>query len=212
MALNDLIRKLLPNDDHFYGYLEELGRLGHDAAVALARFKSAPAEEVQKAVQEIEHKADNVVRQAEDALARTFVTPIDREDLHRLTSELDDIVDRTNLSARAFSLYRLSKLTPPMMELGDKLVLTTALIRDLVPLLRAHRYGDIVEGVRKVRQVEKEADTIYRAAIAQMFDAPAAADYREFVKQKEALDDLEAAVDYCDKVADTLSNLAVKHG
>lgn len=212
MALNDLIRKLLPNDEHFYGYLEDLGKLGHEAALALSKFQEVPAEQVQKNVQEIEHKADNVVRQAEDALALTFVTPIDREDLHRLTSELDDIVDRTNLSARAFSLYRLKELTPPMVQLAEKLVATTLLIRDLVPLLRAHRYAEIVEGVRKVRQVEKEADTVYRAAIAQMFDAPASSDYRDFVKQKEALDDLEAAVDFCDKVADTLSNLAVKHG
>ena len=56
------------------------------------------------------------VRRMEDALARTFVTPLDREDLHRLTSELDDIIDLCNLAARAFNLYHLEKPTPAMIE------------------------------------------------------------------------------------------------
>ena len=211
MGLQTLVRWLLPREDHFYDMLEELGQLANDAAVALARLQDRPAIEVQETVQTIEHTADDVVRRMEEALARTFVTPLDREDLHRLTSELDDIVDLANLTARAFHLYHIERPSPPMVELMHKLVKVTAMIRDSVPNLRAHRYKALIDGGRKVRQVEKEADKIYRAAISDLFRENHA-DFRRLLSQREALDDLETAVDHCDNVADLLANLAVKHG
>src|SRR5690606_13632704 len=121
MGLEALIKILIPREEHFYGMLEELGSLSYEAATELARFSERPASEVQKAVQAVEHRADDVVRRMEDALARTFVTPIDREDLHRLTAELDDIVDLANLSARAFDLYHIERPTPAMVQLMEKL-------------------------------------------------------------------------------------------
>lgn len=202
---------LLPKEEHFYEMLEELGHLSHEAATALDQFRERSAAEVQKSVQSIEHRADDVVRRMEDALARTFVTPIDREDLHRLTAELDDIVDLANLTARALDLYHIERPTPPMVELMTKLKQATAHIRDAVPYLRKRNFTALLIEGRKVRQVEKEADSIYRAAISGLFGAQQI-DFRELLKQKEALDDLERAVDYCDNVADLLANLAVKHG
>lgn len=147
----------------------------------------------------------------EDALARTFVTPLDREDLHRLTSEIDDIVDLSNLTARVFKLYHIDKPTEPMVQLMAKLVEVTAMLKEAVPKLRTHQYSAIVEACRQVRQAEKDADAIYRSAISDLFAAEHI-DFRNLLKQKEALDDLEHAVDHCDNVADLLSNLAVKHG
>jgi uncharacterized protein len=211
MTLQGFVRWLLPRGDHFYQMLEELGVLAHDAAVALARFKERPAAETREAVQRIEHQADDVVRRMQAALAKTFVTPIDREDLHRLTTELDDIVDHANLTARAFSLYHIDRPTPPMVALIDKLVQVTALIRDAVPHLRQHHYQALIDEGRLVRQCEKDADTTYRAAISDLF-GEVHTDFRRLLSQKEALDDLERAVDHCDNVADLLCNLAVKHG
>jgi hypothetical protein len=211
MAFQSLVRFLLPKEDHWYDMLEELSRLGHEAATALLAFRDQSASSVQEAVQALEHKADDVVRRMEDALARTFVTPIDREDLHRLTSELDDIIDLMNLSARSFGLYHLERPTPPMVQIMEKLEQCTGLIAGAVPRLRKHEFELLLGGSRTVRSIEKEADTIYRRAISALF-AEQNGDFREFLKQKEALDRLEAAVDHCDNVADLLANLAVKHG
>src|SRR4051812_40000682 len=136
MALQSLIGWLLPREDHFYGMLEDLAALTHESAKALERFKERPAAEVRQSVQAIEHQADDVVRRMEDALARTFVTPLDREDLHRLTSELDDIVDLANLTARALQLYNIERPTEAMLQLMTNLVVVTALIKDAVPRLR----------------------------------------------------------------------------
>lgn len=211
MGLQSIVRWLVPRGDHFYEMVEDLGRLANEAAVALARLGDRPAHEVQEAVQTIEHTADDVVRKMEEALAKTFVTPLDREDLHRLTSELDDIVDHANLTARAFHLYNIDRPSQAMIELMRKLVEVTAMIRDAVPHLRRHGYAALIDGGRRVRQIEKEADTIYRAAISALF-RDTHADFRKLLSEKEALDDLERAVDHCDNVADLLANLAVKHG
>jgi uncharacterized protein Yka (UPF0111/DUF47 family) len=211
MGIQSCIRWLLPREDHFYDMLEQLGQLSHEAALALARFQDLPAAEVQENVQRIEHAADDVVRRMEEALAKTFVTPIDREDLHRLTAELDDIVDLANLTARAFSLYHIDRPTKPMVELMEQLVRVTAMIRDAVPRLRRHRYKELIEEARLVRQAEKDADAIYRSAISTLF-RESHADFRKLLSEKEALDDLERAIDHCDNVADLLANLAVKHG
>ncbi len=206
-----MIRWLLPREDHYYDMLEELGRLGHEAAVALAAFEHTPASDVQAKVQTIEHKADDVVRRMEDALARTFVTPLDREDLHRLTAELDDIIDLANLTARSYGLYSIEKPTKAMLDLSAKLITCTKMISDTVPFLRAHRFTELIDGGRKVRVLEKEGDTIYRNAISELFKAPSI-DFRDLLKQREALEHLENAIDHCDNVADLLANMAVKNG
>lgn len=211
MAIQSIIRFLLPREDHWYDMLEELSKLGLEASTALLTFKSEPPEKVQAAVQQIEHKADDVVRRMEDALARTFVTPLDREDLHRLTSELDDIIDLMNLSARTFGLYHLKKPSEPMVKIMEKLAEATKMIAEAVPHLRKHEFEELLNGGRKVRGVEKEADDIYRKAISELFGSTDP-DFREMLRQKEALDHLEQAVDHCDNVADLLANLAVKHG
>jgi uncharacterized protein len=209
--MQSIIRFLLPKETHWYDMLEELGHLGHLASKALSQFESSPAGAVQEAVQVIEHKADDVVRRMEDALARTFVTPIDREDLHRLTSDLDDVIDFMNLSARTFKLYHLEVPTPAMKELMKKLETATQMIAEALPSLRKHRYAELLERLRKIRDIEKEADVIYRQAISTLF-SQTHPDFRDMLRQKEALDHLEGAVDHCDKVADVLANLAVKHG
>lgn len=211
MGLQAFIRSLLPNEQYWYDMLEELSVYTHEAAKALARFNDEPASEVQTAVQVIEHKADDVVRRMEDALARTFVTPLDREDLHRLTGQLDDVVDLMNLSARIFAVFHLERPTPPMVSLMDCLERASGIIAEAMPNLRRRQFGNLMEADRKVRAIEKEADTIYRDAISALFQETHT-DFREMWKQKEALDHLEGAVDHCDDVADLLANLAVKHG
>lgn len=209
--LQGLVRFLLPRDDHWFDMLEELGRLGQQASKALLDFGVQTAVQVRDSVQSIEHKADDVVRRMEEDLARTFVTPIDREDLHRLTTELDDIIDLMNLSARCFTLYHVGEPTEAMRNIMGRLEVATSMIAEAMPKLRTHQYQALIEDGRKIRAIEKEADTIYRNAISELFSKESI-DPRELLKQKEALDDLENAVDHCDRVADTLANLAVKHG
>lgn len=211
MGLQDIVRFLLPREDHFYGYLERQAAVAHEAAKALAEFEDGNITEVRERVQVFEHEGDGYVHQMEEALAKTFVTPIDREDLHSLSSELDDILDLTNGSARACSLLGVTKPTEPMMILMRNLVECTGVVATTIPLLRKHAYNEIIESSRLIRKLEKDADVVFRNAISALFADPAV-DAKTILREKQVLEDLESAIDHCDHVANQLSNLAVKHG
>ncbi len=213
MALQSIVRWLLPKEDHFYDFLEKQADFTAQAASALSEFKGgrSTAAAVSDAVQKLEHDADSVVRQMEDALAKTFVTPIDREDLQRLSGDLDDVVDMANLAARAAVLYGVERPTPPMEKLIDALTAACAVIKTAVPRLRAHKYAELIEDCRKIRTIEKEGDAVYRAAVSVLFHSDTM-DARVLLREREVLNDLENAIDKCDEVAGTLSNLSVKHG
>jgi uncharacterized protein len=213
MSLQDLVRWLLPREEHFYDFLERQAAMAHEGAIALAAFngEGTTAESISKTVQDIEHRGDAIVHEVEDALAKTFVTPLDREDLQKVSSELDDILDLTNGAARVCLLYGVARPTKPMSQLIDKLVECTAILKDAVPHLRKHEYEALIEASRTLRKLEKEADIVYRQAVQGLFRDDAV-DAKRLLREKEVLEDLERAVDRCEHVAGTLANLAVKHG
>ncbi len=215
MGVQSFIRWLLPREDKFYAFLEQQATTAHRGALALARFGSAEggsAAEISAAVQILEHEGDSVVHAMEEALAKTFVTPIDREDLQRLSKELDDVLDLTNGAARAAVLYGVDKPSEAMTQLARLLVQCTEVLALAMPNLRKRAYKEMVEQTRQLRRLEKEADQIFRNAISQLFHDPNGNDAREIFRTKIVLDDLEMAVDYCEHVGSTLTHLAVKHG
>lgn len=222
MGFQDVIRFLLPREDHFYDFLEQQAKAAHDGAKALAKFadETATAEEARASVQDFEHSGDKIVHDMEEALAKTFVTPIDREDLQKLSSELDTILDLTNAAIRACVMLGVDKPTDAMKELIHLIVKCTAKVAEIVPKLRKHEYHEIVAAARELRKMEKEADAIYREAISVLFRAETsnapfrqgASDARVLIREKTVLEDLENAIDQCDSIADTLTNLAIKNG
>jgi len=211
MGLQALIRFFAPREDHFYAFLERHAAVAHDAAVALATFRDGNGAAVRDAVQDLEHQGDKIVHEMEEALARTFVTPIDREDLHSLSTTIDDILDLTNGAARACTLFGVDRPTEPMTKLMGVLVRSTEIIKAAMPMLRKHEYGGIIEAVRGIRALEKEADQIYRNAVSALF-RDAAVDAKALLREKGVLEDLENAIDSCEHVADRLTILSVKHG
>lgn len=222
MGIQNVIRWFLPREDHFYDFLEKQATAAHDGAKALSKFATngATAIETRDAVQVIEHEGDRFVHEMEEALARTFVTPIDREDLQRLSSELDTVLDLTNGAIRACVMLGVDKPTDAMKQLIDIIVRCTSEMDKAMPKLRKHEYHELVECARRLRKLEKEGDSIFRGAISELFRSEAAggpfregaSDARVLIREKTVLEDLENAIDQCDAIADTLANLAVKHG
>lgn len=213
VTLQGLIRWLLPREDHFYDYLEQQAEAAHLGAKALARLKEPDVtpQQVREAVQGHEHEGDKVVHAMEEALAKTFVTPIDREDLQRLSAQLDDVLDLANGTARAFVLYGVQRPTEAMGRLMGLLEQSTAVLRDAMPKLRKHAYAELLDASREMRKLEKEGDGVFREAISALFHNESAS-ARAMLSEKEVLEDLENAIDQCEMVAETLANLAVKHG
>lgn len=213
MGIQNVIRLLVPKEEHFFDFIEQGAAHTWNAATALADFgkPGTTAEAVRLKVQEWEHQGDKMVHDMEDALAKTFVTPIDREDLQRLSSEIDTITDLTNAAARACAWFGVERPDDAMLKLMQKLVEATSVLKEAAPALRAHQYGKLIEAGRTLRQLEKDADTVYREAVSRLFRAEPF-DARAMFREKEVLDDLENAIDHCERVGHLLVNLAVKHG
>ncbi len=213
MGLQSLVRFLLPREDHFFRFLEQQADIAHQAALALAEFQTEgiTADAVRKKVQEIEHAGDKQVHELEEALAKTFVTPIDREDIQALSNELDTVCDLSNSSARACVLLGVDRPTKPMVQLMATLVQCTELLKTGLPYLAKHDYAKLREHGRALRGKEKEGDNIYREALSALF-RDARLDFRALLREREVLENLENAIDHCERVGHRLVNLSVKHG
>jgi uncharacterized protein len=212
MDLQRIVRWFLPKEDEFYILLERHSTVAKRAADALAQFKNGrTAEQVRNDLAQLEHEADSIFEQFEEALARTFVTPIDREDLHKLSSELDDIVDYAYAAALACALFGVERPTQPMLELMTTLTQATEIVAAALPKLRNHEYTDVANQVKAIRGIERDGDIIYRAALSKLF-GDSAVDAKALLREREVLGHLENAIDHCNHVANTLANLAVKHG
>ncbi|MBK8168744.1 MAG: DUF47 family protein [Sandaracinaceae bacterium] len=213
MGIQNIVRWFLPKEDHFYDFLEKQAATAHEGAKALAGFSAPDAnvESVRKAVQAFEHAGDKLVHEVEEALALTFVTPIDREDIQKLSAELDDILDLMNGAARAAVLFGVVRPSTAMTKLIAVLVRSTEVLAAALPLLRVHEYTKLIESTRVIRGFEKEGDIIFRDAISALFADPSV-DAKVLLREKAVLEDLENALDHCDQLAATLTNLAIKHG
>ena len=212
-SLQDVIRWLLPREDRFFRIMESQAAVAREAAVALSSFgdEGVTSEDVRIKVQAIEHRGDAFSHELEDALDRTFVTPIDREDIQALSSELDDVLDLMNHAARSFSLFDVGAPSPAMRAQMSLLVDATALLEKTVPLLGRSKFEQLRDNARALKAMEKDGDAAFRTAIAELFRDPTI-DAKQLLKQKELLEVLESALDRCEDVAEFLAHLAVKHG
>ena len=213
MGLQDVIRWLLPKEDHFFILMEKQAATITRAALALARFTPGQddAKSVARAVLTIEHQGDSLLHSVEEALAKTFVTPIDREDIQRLASLLDDVLDRINEAARAMDLYGLDAPSPAMHRQMKLLIETSRALEKAVPYLRQGNYEALVTAHHDIKKLEKDADTAFRDAVAALFRDDAI-EAKQLLRDKEILTILEDAIDTCEDVAEFLANLAVKNG
>ena len=160
MGLQDIIRFLLPREDHFYDFLEKQAKVAHEGAKALAAFtgNGHSAEEARVAVQKLEHEGDGYVHEMEEALAKTFVTPIDREDLQRLSTELDNVLDYTNGAIRAYTMLGVEEATEPMKQLVRLLVDCTHMIDTVMPRLRRNEYKKLLREKTVLEDLENAVD------------------------------------------------------
>jgi uncharacterized protein len=211
--LQSLLRLVLPREDHFYEFLEHQAAVAHEAAEVMAKHKdgSTTAQGIREQIQDIEHRGDVIVHAMLDAIARSFVTPIDREDMQRLSKRLDDILDSTNAAARACVLFGVDKPTRPMLLLIDKLLECTRILREIVPKLRKHAYDELIADARRINQVEKDGDGVFRDAMSTLFHDPTI-DAKTILREREVLEDLEKAINRCEQTAEIIANISVKHG
>jgi predicted phosphate transport protein (TIGR00153 family) len=162
-------------------------------------------------IRDIEHEADITTHEIKDKLNRTFVTPLDREDIFGLASEMDDIVDLIKSITSRMSLYRLShcrpdvqKLTAILMEAAETLQKAIASLKDPSKSRR------LLDYCIEVNRLENDGDQLLENAISQLFAETK--DPIEVVKWEKVLEVTEACIDKCEDVAHTLESILVKQG
>jgi predicted phosphate transport protein (TIGR00153 family) len=159
----------------------------------------------------IETEADALCHRVYKELDRTFVTPIDREDLAHLTKTLDDVVDAMEHAAAFAALFRFQTLTEPMRQMVRITVRAATEVAHAVAILRKFSDVDSIRGpIVAVHTLENEADTVYRTAIAALFAD--SIDPKDLVRQKDMLLQLEAGVDQCEDAMDVIRSVIVKNG
>jgi hypothetical protein len=213
MGVQDAIRWLLPREDHFFDLTAQQGEVLQRAAAALATYRAGgpPAEELAKQVQSIEHEGDKLLHAVEDALVKTFVTPIDREDIHHLARRIDDVTDEINLVARCYFLYGLDAPTPPMTKMMDLIASATKELQGSLAALKKGDYAAMVAQGHKVSALEKEGDQVFREAVGALFRTEGIHG-KELIRDKELLESLEETLDLCEDAAEFLSHVATKNG
>jgi hypothetical protein len=214
MKIDNILRKLLPHDENFYNLLEESAQNMIKAGVVLRTLPlcktQAQREDAAKQIKDIEHDGDSITHRIFSELNSTFVTPIDREDIHELASALDDILDHIDGCANRFALYKITRVPKTVTQLIDVLVLSMDELKHGVHLLR--NLNDVEEfkaSFTKVNEYENQADDIFDKAVADLFDKEK--DPVQIIKLKEVFVGLETATDKCEDAANVLEGILIKH-
>ena len=204
-----MFQRLLSTDRQVFEQFAELASRLPAAARLLRRLFAEPAALAQHAaaIEALEHAADRVVRDINVQLDTALITPIDREDVHLLASHLDDVVDLIDDAARRAVAFRIREVREPATRLADVLVRAGEALDAAVAHLRNSRL--VLARSREVRQLEREGDAVYAAAVSELFAGRP--DPLEVLKWKELYDCLEAAVDECAHAAGVLESISLKH-
>ncbi|WP_432544732.1 DUF47 domain-containing protein [Kineococcus sp. SYSU DK002] len=201
--------RLTPRDDPFFELIAGIGGLVVEASTVLAQaIGNDPARRAAAvaAMEVLEHRGDELARQVADRVVSSFVTPLDREDLHQLALDLDDCVDLMQSVVDQLALFDLGPLPEEAGAIVQVLVRQAELTAEAVPRLRA--LPELVDYWIEIHRLENQADELHRRVLAELFTGER--DVFEVLKHKEIADRLEAAANGFERVAHTVERLAIK--
>jgi predicted phosphate transport protein (TIGR00153 family) len=201
------------NDKEILGILEDQAANLVKATSALNEFMSdhkSRGESTAIVIKDLEHDGDQITHKLFTILDKTFVTPLDPEDISKLTSAIDEVLDATEGVSNRFVLFVIREPTVYMQELTKVLLSASKEVQLLTKTLRHIKSAsDLIDHSKSIVNYEHQADTIYRTAIAELFKTD---DAIEIIKLKEIYETLESALDRCADVADVVEDIALKYG
>jgi predicted phosphate transport protein (TIGR00153 family) len=202
--------RLIPREERFYDDFTAMAEQIQYGAELLDSMMAPDKPLWDKAdeIKEVEHKCDFLTHEIIQRLNRTFVTPLDREDIHALARSLDDVMDAIDASAAIVRLYHIDSVRPGAREL-TRLVLTSA-VQVVCAMKALEKRRGVAECAVEINRLENEADRAHQAAVSALFSDEK--DAIVIMKWKEILDFLEQATDRCEDVANVIESIVVKHG
>jgi uncharacterized protein len=200
---------LIPKEERFFSDFVGLSEQIRTAARTLKQMLASDPPDMVKAdeIKELEHVCDGRTHAIIERLNRTFVTPLDREDIHSLAIGLDDVMDAIDAAAAVTRLYKITRVRAGARHLAAIILDSTDRITEALQLL--DKRTGVLELAARVNQLEREADRVHQDAIVALFDEER--DPIMVIKWKEIFDFLENATDRCEDVGNLLEGVIVKH-
>jgi len=210
-----IIASLVPRENRFFELFNQHASLVAEASAVLSGLLHDYKDELERParierINELEHNADRITHETMALLQTIFVTPLDRDDIHRLISRMDDILDLMQDAAESLVLYDVQQLTEFAMDLAGLLQTCCMRLQSAVALLNNMRNApEALKLCREIDDLESRADRVMRAAISRLFrDEP---DIRQVIKLKAIYEVLEAATDKCQDVANLIENITLQN-
>ena len=214
MPRNGLLSRLLPSSNaaEFFDLFEQHAARSREAAALLGRVlhDGVDPEEQAARVKAVEHQGDEITHTVIERLHQTFITPIDRGDIHELISRMDDVLDLIEASAERIALYDIRTMEPEARELGDVLEKSVEEMEAAVRTLRDLKDRPrLLAHCTEINRLENVGDQLLRRAVARLFRE--SRDPIHVIKWKEIYDYLENAIDRCEDVANVIEGVALEY-
>jgi len=207
-----MFARLMPHEGRFFTYFSEHAALILQGAVELKAMMDNMGETESRAhnIKAIETRADTVTYETIQLLHKTFITPIDRDEIHQLITRMDDILDLMEDVSQSVFLYDIRKIPDEAKRLADICVACTEKVKAAVDLLNNMGNAEkIMKICGEIDRLETDADQVLRSAMAKLFRNEA--DTRELIKLKEIYEHLEAVTDKCEDVANIIEGIVIEN-
>ena len=203
--------RLLPRAEEFFTLFVAVAERNKEAAKHLHDlFEAAPdrRKPIVDAIKQLEHEADQVTHEVVNRLDRTFITPLDREDIHQFASDLDDVMDAMDGTARRSQIFRVGVSPAGVKQLTEVIQRMVAVLGEAVGRLKKGG-EDVMQYCIEAKRLEEEGDAIYQEALGRLFETER--DALEVIKWKEIYDTLELTLDQAEDVANVIESITLKH-
>jgi predicted phosphate transport protein (TIGR00153 family) len=211
----NFISRLMPREGRFFNLFDNHAQGSGDGALALAgvrrqydnaNYRNAGI----KLIEDAEHAADRITHETVQLLHTTFVTPFDRDDIHRLISRMDDVLDLIQDTAESLVLYDIQTVTAEATQLAELLLRCAERVQSAVGLLASMADAPaILKICQEIDRLESDADKVMRTAISELFRHES--DVRQVIKMKAVYESLESATDKCQDVANVIESVVLEN-
>jgi predicted phosphate transport protein (TIGR00153 family) len=203
--------RLIPKEESFFDMFEQAAnRLVTAAGVLVeATGNSETLADNAKRLERLEHDADQLTHELVEKVNRSFITPFDREDIYRLATELDDVMDLMEATTERFILFKVQQVLPQAQEIAKVIQQQTQEIQRVMPRLRRLSRDSIMPHCVEINRLENVGDRLLRDAMAALFDGRY--DPLTVIKWRELYELMEQATDKCEDVANTIEGIVLKN-
>jgi predicted phosphate transport protein (TIGR00153 family) len=204
-----MLSRLIPRDEQFFDLFNQLAGHLRTTAQLLDQLFAEPnrTTELVKQIKDVEHLADQLTLTISTRIDKSFITPIDREDIHLLASRLDDVIDRLDGTARRVVMLHINEVREPAKQMAHVICAAAELIAKAVVAIK--RPSEVSEYATRIKQLEEEGDAIYHEAVGALFAGNP--DPLEVIRWKEVYETLEIAIDQCMGVANAVHSISIKN-